>query len=382
MIDFTRLASQLGAFSAYQREEQDRHAWRLETACGCLTECAPGWEPLAARAREGARGPLRAVPLARPDRGAATGPRPATVTVVATDGSQIFPDRHADPACYLLNVGRVALHYGTLDEPLLAAEPDFRYARTDLDALADGDAAAPQASAEVVSALRDEKELEWLHRTAVEERRSGREVVALADGTLIRWMLRAMKNRALEATLLGRYIQILDRFQADGVPLASYVSRPGSAEVINLLRLHRGEPDWEHGPQSLHGLLDRHLFERVLEVGQRSATFESRSEVLAQYGPHRVVAFYLRLPGEVARVEMPRWAADVPGWLDLVHAVLLDQVEKGAGYPVILQEAHERAVVRAEEREMFFRLLQSRLRRDGLAAPASAKSASKRVPRV
>ncbi len=382
MIDFSRLASQLGDFSAYQRQEQNRHAWRLETACDCMCECAPDWEALAERVRGAGRGPLRGIPLGQPDTSTASGDRPRTVTVVATDGSQIFPDRHSDPACYLLNVGRIALHYGTLDPPLMRAEPDFRYSRGDLDDLAPDDPATPEASAEVVSALRDEQELDWLHKTAVEERRSGREIVALADGTLIRWMLRGMKNRTLEATLLARYVAILDRFQKDGVPLASYISRPGSSEVVNLLRLHRGEEDWATGDDSLHGLLDRHVFERLLKVGERSTTFQSRSEVLSQYGPHQIVAFYLRLKGEVARVEMPEWAAKVPGWLGLVHSVLLDQAEKGGGYPIILQEAHERAVVRAEEREMFFRLLTGRLRRDGLGAAASGKSVSKQVPRV
>ncbi|MEM6328059.1 MAG: DNA double-strand break repair nuclease NurA, partial [Bacteroidota bacterium] len=308
--------------------------------------------------------------------------RPSTVTVIATDGSQIFPDRHADPACFLLNVGRVAFHYGTLDPPLLVAEPDFRFRTDDLDDLAPDDPAVPDATAEVVSALRDEQELAWLHRTAVEERRSGREIVALADGTLIRWMLGGMKNRRLEQRLLARYVEILDRFRADGLPLASYISRPGSAEVVNTLRLHRGEGDWDRGPGSLHGLLDRHLFERVLAPGERSALFESRSEVLREYGPHAIQVLYVHTGTEVGRIEMPRWVAEGPGWLDLLHAVVLDQVDKGGGYPIILQEAHERAVVRAEEREMFFRLLHGRLRRDGLADVGSAKAASKRAPRV
>ena len=382
MIDFSRLAARLGDFAAYHRDENARHARRLDLACECLADCAPGWEGLAERVGKAGRGPLRAVPLARPDNRQPAARRPATVTVVATDGSQIFPDRHADPTCFLLNVGRIALHYGTLDPPLMAAEPDFRYQSEDLDDLVPDDPSVPDASAEIVSALRDEQELSWLHATASQERRSGREILALADGTLIRWMLRGMKNRTLEAALLGRYIAILDRFQRDGIPLASYISRPGAAEVVNTLRLHRGEGDWDRGPDSLHGLQDRHLFERVLAVGERSAVFASRSEVLKEYGPHAVVAFYVRLAGEVARVEMPRWCAEVPGWLALVHSVILDQAEKGGGYPIILQEAHERAVVRAEEKEMFFRLLRSRLHRDGLAVGASAKSGSKQRPRV
>lgn len=382
MIDFSRLAVRLGEFADYQREERDRHARRLELALGCLADCDPHWERLASHVTDAGRGPLRAVPLGPPAARHRTAGRPPTVTVVATDGSQIFPDRHADPACFLLNVGRVALHYGTLDPPLLAAEPDFRFHSDDLEDLVPDAPEVPDATAEVVSALRDEQELAWLHTTARDERRSGRPVVALADGTLIRWMLRGMKNRTLEQRLLARYVEILDRFRADGIPLASYISKPGASEVINTLRLHRGEGDWDRGPESLHGLQDRHLFAEVLAEGERSAVFASRSEVLSEYGPHAIVAFYLRTGREVGRVEMPQWAAEVPGWLDLVHAVLLDQVEKGSGYPIILQEAHERAVVRAEEREMFFRLLQGRLRRDGLATAASAKAASKRAPRL
>lgn len=382
MIDFSRLAARLGEFAEYQREERDRHARRLELALGCLADCDPRWERLASRVTDAGRGPLRAVPMGPPAGRYRSGDRPATVTVVATDGSQIFPDRHADPACFLLNVGRVALHYGTLDPPLLVAEPDFRFHSDDLEDLVPDAPEVPDATAEVVSALRDEQELAWLHTTARDERRSGRPIVALADGTLIRWMLRGMKNRTLEQRLLERYVEILDRFREDGIPLASYISKPGAAEVINTLRLHRGEGDWDRGPDSLHGLQDRHLFAEVLAEGERSAVFASRSEVLREYGPHAIVAFYLRTGGEVGRVEMPQWAAEVPGWLGLVHAVLLDQVEKGGGYPIILQEAHERAVVRAEEREMFFRLLHGRLRRDGLATAASAKAASKRAPRV
>lgn len=389
MIDFRRLSGQLAGFADYRREEDGRHASRLDRACEALDGCSE-WEALAARADAATSGPLRALPTTDP-RGVHTAPpRPPTVTVVATDGSQIFPDRHVEPACYLLNVGRVALHYGTLDPPLIAAEPTLRYRQADLDSLTEDDdpTSAPDFTAEVVSALRDELELRWLFDTAHDERRSGRPIVALADGTLIRWMLRGMKNRALEDTLIARYVAELERFRAHGIPVASFVSRPGNAEVVNLLRLHRGEPDWDPLPDSLRGLLDRHVFERTLAPGQRSALFLSRSKVLDHYGPHRIAAFYVHLrtahgPGEVGRVEMPLWATEQPGWTDLVHAVVLDQAEKGGGYPIVLQEAHQRAVVRAEETEIFHRILARTVRAAGGNVPTySGKAASKRAPRV
>ena len=385
MLDFARLAAQIADFATYRVEEDRAQAGRRERALGALADCAPTWEALAERAEGETGGPLRAIPRSQPDGCHGCGPRPATVTVVATDGSQIFPDRHVDPACYLLNIGRVAFHYGTLDPPLIQAEPTLRYRQQDLAELAedDSDASPLDVTSEVVSALRDELELRWLFETAAEEQRSGRDIVAMADGTLIRWMLRGMKNRRLETTLLARYVAELDRFKEAGIPVCSYVSRPGNAEVVNLLRLHRGEPDWEPGPDSIRGVHDRHLFEARLAPGQRSAVFLSRSEVLKSYGDHRIVAFYVHGGTEVGRVEMPEWVADLPGGLDLVQSVVLDQCEKGGGYPIILQEAHERAVVRARETEVFYRVLARQARGAGANAPTySGKAASKRAPRV
>lgn len=389
MLDFHALAGQLGDFSAYRRTEDARQAARLARALDTLADCAACWGALRDRAEEGGRGPLRGIPQAPPNSRHGCAPAPRPLTVVATDGSQIFPDRHVEPTCYLLNVSRVAFQYGTEEPPLLAAEPSFRYRQHDLAALEadphDGpEAARLDLTAEVVSALRDELELRWLYRTAHEERRSARKIVALADGTLIRWMLRGMKNRALEDRLVQRYIAELERFRQDGIPVASYVSRPANAEVVNLLRLHLDEADDAPEDEALRGLLDRHLFERVLGVGERSAVFASGSKILDQYGPeHHIVYVYVRLPREVGRIEMPRWVAEDPERLDLLHAVVLEEAEKGGGYPLVLAEAHERAVVRQPEKEAFYHVLERQMHASGLTAPSySAKAASKRAPRI
>jgi hypothetical protein len=39
--------------------------------------------------------------------------RPGELTVVAADGSQIFPDRNEVASCFLINVGYVMITYGT-----------------------------------------------------------------------------------------------------------------------------------------------------------------------------------------------------------------------------------------------------------------------------
>ena len=388
MLDFHSLAGQLSDFTAYRRDEDARHADRLGRAADALPRSAVNWTELADRVRiEGGKGaPLRGLPLEPPDTHRMAPPRPDTVTVVATDGSQIFPDRHVEPACYLLNVSRVAFHYGTLDAPVMAAEPSLRFRQQDLAELNPPDEHARfDVSAEVVSAFRDELELKWLYRTAEQEQRSGRPIVALADGTLIRWMLRGMKNRWLEDQLVAQYVAVLQRFQDRHIPVASYISSPGTDEVINLLRLFLGEDVQPPLDGGLAGLLDRHLFHRVLLPGERSALFLSGSRILKEaYGDDQHVGFfYLRLPGEVARVEMPRWVMDRPELVDLVHAVVLDDAEKGGGYPVTLTEAHERAVIRAPEKDLFYRLLERQMAANGGAGMlSSAKAASKRVPRI
>jgi hypothetical protein len=386
LLDFHRLHSQLADFSAYRVDEDARRATKLDLALAAFRACAPEWEALRDRVAHERPRTLTAGLRERPDGCTACGERPTPVTVVATDGSQIYPDRHIEPTCYLLNVSRIAFHYGTEEPPLMTAEPELRFRRRDLDELnADGgEEALFDLTTEVISALRDEQELRWLFETARDERRSARPVLAMADGTLIRWMLRGMNHRALEDRLIARYLAILERFRDEGIPVCSYVSMPGNTEFINLLCLHRNETEETPDDESLQGLLDRLVFARTLGVGERSALFESGSHIQKDYGPHhRICYFYVRLPEEVGRVELPAWVAEQPGWVEMIHAVVVDQAEKGGGYPIVLTEAHERAVIRAQEKALFYRILEREMQRAGLRGYAgSQKAASKRAPRI
>lgn len=390
MLDFHRLHPQLSDFRAYRVDEAVRLRDKLALALDAFAACAADWEGVRDRAEEARkRNAWRALTAGLqepPDTCADAPSRTRPLTVVATDGSQIYPDRHVEPTCYLLNVSRIAFHYGTDEAPLMVAEPDLRYRARDLEELRaeDGEGALFDLSAEVVSALRDEQELRWLLDTAREERRPGRPVVALADGTLIRWMLRGMKHRTLEETLIRRYTALLDGFQAEGIPVASYVSMPGNTELVSLLRFARGEAEDQDDEASIRGVLDRMLFEATLAEGERSALFVSGSHIQQAYGPdQRICYFYVRLPEEVGRVELPAWVAAQPGWLNLLHSAVLDECEKGGGYPMVLTEAHERAVIRAPEKALFYRILEREMTAAGLRGlTGSQKAASKRTPRI
>jgi hypothetical protein len=314
MLDVHRLRDQFPDFNRYQARERALITEKLRVAREALQACDGTWEALRDRAASSDLGLVARLREA-PAQAHTAPPRPTPITVVATDGSQIYPDRHVEPSCYLLNISRIAFQYGTLERPLMESVPRFRYRRAEMEDLYD--ALLENASAEVVSAVRDEYELAELLGTARAVRLPQRPLVAMADGTLIRWMLRGMRNHALEQALIERYTRLLDDFQGEAIALCSYISMPGGTEVINLLRVHNGEtadtpPD---AADSLAGLTDRWLFEQTLAPGERSALFESASRIQRAYGESRICFFYLGIPaasGVEQRRQQRQHARPVP----------------------------------------------------------------------
>ena len=65
--------------------------------------------------------------------------------------------------------------------------------------------------------------------------------------------------------------------------------------------------------------------------------------------------------------------------LNLVHTLVLDQCQRGQGYPIALSEAHEKAVVREADKENFWQLVELSLVDENLSTLISGKSRSKRT---
>ena len=91
----------------------------------------------------------------------------------------------------------------------------------------------------------------------------------------------------------------------------------------------------------------------------------------------QVVFFYLRTGGDIARVELPQWAA-TPARVARLHATLVDQCARCDGYPRALQEAHEQAVISGADRQQFARLLETEAARQRVFPPSNGKQSSKR----
>ncbi|MDX9754657.1 MAG: DNA double-strand break repair nuclease NurA, partial [bacterium] len=202
----------------------------------------------------------------------------------------------------------------------------------------------------------------------------------LSDGSLIVWRLAGRALESYEEKIVLRYVESLSRFQTCGVPVAGYISQSGSREVVQLLTLVDQEKAKQFDPKL--GLTDTALMSTVLQPGQRSIVFHSRSQILAWYGEQAISFFYLHVGSEVARIEIPRWLCTDPRLLDRVAAWCWFQARLAGGYPMILSEAHEHAVVRGPDREMFYALLEQSFLRQGIAPSPSPKQWSKRVPMV
>jgi hypothetical protein len=326
-------------------------------------------------------------------------PAPADYALVATDGSQIELDRHGIVDCYLVNIGEVYLRYGGGPLARLSSSPTLYYREEDLY-LTDGAKRVP-IEGNYLSARRDVQELVALDALSAELLNGERAVLAMLDGTLVRWTL-AGAERFVQEHFLRPYLDALESLRTHDVPVVSYISRPRATEVMGIVRLmYCGDVDMEQGRAArcnqcsdvrdgnapscniCDGLTDADVLAGLLQDGQRGALFISMSQInMKNYGPHLIHFFYMRVGRELARVEVPEWIAHDKARVDMVHSLVYDQCVRGQGYPVALSRAHEKAVVRTADRRAFQRMIESSLVRADMAALTSSKRESKEYSRV
>ena len=306
-------------------------------------------------------------------------PCPPDYIVMATDGSHIDIDRHVSVPCGLINIGSVVIIYGKNPEAELTNQPKLYMG----DSIwTEGPLLSVKRTVDECVALADLAEMQ----------RSGLPGVCLLDGSLVLFGLvgQAYTDSIKEMLLNDGLLQALDRIETTGMPVASYISFPRSTDVVNFLRMAvcpYESPDCDRDCQRdnrncdiFAGILDRDLFEELLVTGQRSDIFASKSSIVQQYyREHKVYFFYLKLGNEVARIEIPCWVAENELLCDQVHSSLLEQCNRGMGYPIALAEAHEKAVLSGYDREQFWNMVNMVLVETNLPFTVSAKSRSKRT---
>lgn len=328
---------------------------------------------------------------------------PANYAVVGVDGSHIDVSRHLPARCYLINIGGIALRYGTPHNASPFSAPRL-YASE--DELVIRDTLAPYREETISGALLDAKRsVEELQGLADELRRLSADVPALGlmDGSLIMFGMHRHPDFVVRQLIDEGFVKIMDDIrdmaQERMLAIASYISLPRSAELVNALRLsvcpysvancdHKcGTTLAGERPCDLQvgGVMDREIFDATLRVGERSPVFHSSAPIVRDhYGQHGIAFFYLKVEGtsaqteEIGRVEIPDWVAADEALLALAHSLVVEQCRLGPGYPVALKEAHEQAVVTGADRQYFIELVEAALTDNSLPVYSSEKNISKR----
>ena len=401
MLDLSKLAGQMYGLSQHLTQEAEANRQRLElgqkhledafTRLPELIKIQEKWRDRILFANATPMEPLHTcIDIVVP---------PKTHTVIATDGSQIAPNHHEIAYCYLLNIGRVVLHYGQNKHPFLDSLPEIFYRPEDLYMSRQWGI----RTEEWMSYRRTASEAVMLSELAIaatqrvegdkEIRGQGDEVeeistsstataqriptLAMVDGSLIYWFLDQLPFDAKEH-ILPPILDSWKNLRDAGIPLMGYLSASRSIEAMNFFRLsacpHKAPDCISFCPNQMEkipckvfeGLRDSTLWSTQLKPGQRSPLWRSNSRILDLYEDQQIYFCYVHVGTEIARIEVPEWVAKNTEMFDESLGLMLAQVYKGYGYPVALAEAHNQAVVRGGDRSRFFGLLERQMIKAGL----------------
>lgn len=273
---------------------------------------------------------------------------PFRYRVISVDGSQIYPDRHQGTNCFLINVGMVMLAYGLAGKSAaLSCWPTVYSGQESAD---------PFISPEVINGQREEAELQAGVQLCAAYATEGVPQLLLFDGSLVFWHLEAQDTR-LRDRFLPAYLASLQQLYEARHLVAGYISAPRSRELVNLIKLALTQEGKEAEAEALH-VVDAQVAHFFLEHHTRSIVFKNHASICDQYPEHlHPHFFYVHGGGEIGRVEIPAWVAADEQLVDFVAQVVVDQCQKGYGYPVAIAEAHEQAVVKGADREFFYQSL-------------------------
>ncbi len=374
-VNYQQIHARIAEIGAGAHDRRQSLAERRQLAHERFTACASQLESLKQKVEAAtATDPnLRcAVPVEEPlDACHAVPAIEAGATLLATDGSQINPDRHASMQFGVINVGAIVMKRNSGMPPEILIDTQLFYAN-ELD----------ENNLTTEGAISLRRDLD--ERLAVDNLSQELEgpVVNLADGTLEIWGAKDVEDAKAYERSVRSHVEILSRLRSRGVTTAGYVDKPFANLVVRLLEIVTAPAG------SLQKLREHHPFQGVSDLwlcgyqnddfvllgpGERSAVFRLQSGSEKYYtGELALHFFYLNVSDsprhpQIARVEIPRWVAADKSRLDLLHGILIEQCRMlgSRPYPYLLNRAHEIAVVGHEEKAQIEQLLMLESRRQG-----------------
>lgn len=399
-LEFEKLTTDVQKMAAVAAERQKTRTARAGETRMLLTEKATAWAEIddlvtVVQALEGLKyyRPARPIDTDHPlDAAIPPPPPPALATIIATDGSQILPDRHAAFLYYLINIGAIIYHHGVSDEPHTHAAARLVYAED--DDLSDEDQGIDATAANV---QRDLGEIGLVAKLLRERTGLARPALGLLDQRLLYW---PFGQRQDADKVADEWCDRMSEIHAEGALLAGYIDRPSKRSVVSLLRGLGGPPldtvRLLDRPRQGGDLTDIHLFSHILGPGQRSRVFAEISPVnlrFTQKDPANEVAFFYynpssATPGDsealgpaLARVDIPMWVANDPAAVATVHGLIESQCRITIDYPYVLMRADEIAVVGHGEAAELDTMIDLAMQDHGVTSFMTSKLLSKTLAR-
>lgn len=287
---------------------------------------------------------------------------PPVYTVCGIDGSQIYPDRHEQILFILINVGGAFFSYAEKSTVKLFSAPHVYHAH----AIA-AEHSEDYASASLINQLRGERELE----AGISWGSMQPGTLVLFDGSLL-WLHLAAGQES-KKRYLERLYSLFEELHRKEILHAGYVSLPQSRELIQLVSQVPGMDK-----SMLHHFSDSELMQTHLQPGEMTPFFTPRP-TNTPYPPHLRPCFcYLHTGTEIGRLELPFWIAQNKELSNHLATLILDQCNKGNGYPRCLAEAHEQAVIREADRLFFNHLATQFSNTNNTHSALSRKAQAKR----
>ena len=244
--------------------------------------------------------------------------RPPSATLIAVDGSQIYPDPHAAALYYLINIGVFVYYYGEPRLPYQFTEPQLYYSEAMLQ-----DRDGRLITNQTVNARRSVMEMQWLAKEAWNRRDEPRPLIGFHDGGLLKFFgatdvagAQQIENDYLDA------LRMLLRLRRD--PARAIWIKPRSTYLISLLHLLSLDPGQVNDANlrsngDLEGLTDDMLFAHVLEAGRalghHDAEFAAEPHLQGQTtpqiskSPSSTSTSRTASNPTIARIDIPMWVA-------------------------------------------------------------------------
>lgn len=314
---------------------------------------------------------------------------PTQATILASDGSQIYPDPHGAALYWLTNIGVFVYYHGEDTLPEVITEPQLYF--RDEDVRGPDDQMIANAA---INARRAVYEMQQLARETLKRRNLAKPLLTIYDGPLLNFPMG--KEVANAPQLSADYHESMSILQNIGAALTGYVDRPSSRFLIYTLYLMSLHPDEIRrgvlqNVGALERLTDADLYKLILGAGERSGMMVQQSPQNKEYREafgvdQEIVFFYLNVSAThqepyLARVEVPMWVARDKAMVAVVQALIYAQCQITDRYPYALTRADEIAVVHPVEKRAVDDMITVELLRNRQPVENSQKLSSKGLAR-